>query len=117
MDVFQYLEQKDLERRIRELVTYNSHKNFVQRLINPGSVKPLDLGNGQFGTHMISSYDNIIFPEIIQDRNTGELRRLMPRDAYEYAIKTGEYIKAKTPQEAEMFGANYKRALGWKGHE
>jgi len=114
MDVFQYLEQKDLEKRIRELMTYNSHKNFVQRLLDPNMAKPITLDDGVVGTHLMATSGNYIYPQIIQDRNTGELRRLMPRDAYEYAIKTGEYIKAKTPQEADMFSKGYKRVLGWE---
>jgi hypothetical protein len=50
----------------------------------------------------------LLFPSIIQDKS-GKLKMLPPKEAYDYAIKSGEHIRFKTPEEADWFAKNYKK--------
>ncbi len=99
----------------------HSDKNFVQRLLNPYIFPVMRdvLTEGDVGTHLMSSGtaddQPIVYPEIVQDPKTGELRRLGRKEASRYALDTGEYIPFSTSEEAEDFGANYKKYLNiWR---
>jgi hypothetical protein len=100
---------------ISQMLLQNQDKNFVQRIMKPDLYPNLDMGNGFFGTHLMSSgqmgNDGIAFPNIVQ-LPTGEMQRLEPRAAFEYAIKNNEYIPFKSPEEAEWFAQNYKSVWG-----
>jgi hypothetical protein len=64
-----------------------------------------------YSTHSMSSADNLVFPTVVQFRD-GSMKRLEPRDAYNYALETGEYIKFPTEAEARHFAENgYKRGM------
>ena len=101
-----------------EFLQKHSEKNFVKRLLNPHIFPVMKdvLTPGDIGTHLMSSGEysgkNIVYPEIIQDLNSGQLKRLGRREAMDHAIKTGEYLSFDTREEAEDFGTNYKKYLG-----
>ena len=110
----------DLQKRksTLEFLQKHSDKNFVQRLLNPHIYPVMRdvLTPGDIGTHLMSSGEyggkGIAYPEIIQDTETGQLRRLGRREAMDHAVKTGEYLSFDTREEAEDFGTNYKKYLG-----
>jgi hypothetical protein len=116
--------QTDNMTKYAQLLQQNSHLNFVKRLLNPYIYPVMQFPQGDpkgtFGTHLMSSgeYDGkgFVFPQIIQDLKTGELKRLQMREAMDYAIKTGEYLPFDTPDEALDFGTNYKKYLGIWGY-
>lgn len=110
--------------RVFQILLQNKDKNFVQRILFPQNAPALsmpDTGEGGYGTHLMS-YSTIgpkdkptgavVYPQIIQDRETGELVRLGQREAVDYAMRTGEFIKFDNPADADFFGKNYK--LAWK---
>ncbi len=103
----------------RLLGILNNYKdlNFVQRILSPYVHPTLQLpeGPGEYGTHLMSwatlGDKNIVYPEIIQTEK-GDLTRLDPRAAIDYAVKNKQYIPFNTPEEADWFGKNYKRVWG-----
>jgi len=110
---------KGIMDRYRVYSTLNSpenvNKNFVQRILKPHSYEWLDLGEGEKGTHMMSYKTGekgaFVYPEIIQGAD-GKLIRLGRDEAWAYALKTGEYIRFDSAEEADWFGKNYK--LAWE---
>jgi hypothetical protein len=96
------------------LTVINKHRDrdFVQRLVTPDSSPILELGNGQIGTHMMASSDNIVYPNIVRMPGQNNLKLLSPDDAYRYARESGEFIPFETPEQAEWFGKNYKKIYG-----
>jgi hypothetical protein len=101
---------------IMNILAKHSDKNFVQRILYPKDFPTLGLGGQDWGTHLMSysTDDNgkaFLYPSIIQDPDSKELRLLKGREALHYAIKTGEYIPFDSAKDAEWFGNNYK--LGW----
>ncbi len=116
-------ELKDLLKMLQE----NGDKNFVQRLMNPyifpvlwdvlqgGDVGNMMMSSGYTG-NSVEGTKGFVFPQIIQEKDTGKLKKLGTRQAMDYARKTGEYLEFDTPEEAEDFGTNYKKYLGiWGG--
>lgn len=99
---------------LKDVVGQHKDKQFVQRILNPGVYGNLDLGDGQVGTHLMSwsTYGKdktpIVYPSIIQDK-TGKFTQLDDDAAFNYAIKSGEYIPFKSPDQAELFSKEYKR--------
>lgn len=91
-------------KQVDSILNANKHLDFVQRIRNPN--ERLDLGNGQYATHMMA-YDpksKRAYPTIVKQGN--KLVQLQGDDAWNYADKTGEYIKFNTPEEAEKFSNN-----------
>ncbi len=107
---------------VQQLLQQHSDKNFVQRLLNPYIFPVMQnvLQPGDIGTHLMSSGEyngkGFAYPEIIQDPETGKLKRLGRREAMDYAIETGQYLPFNTPEEAEDFGINYKKYLHIYGY-
>lgn len=95
-------------------------KNFVNRIVNRDNYPILDRGNGDYSTHKMawSTGDKgnaMVYPTIVYDKKNDQLNELEPRQAQEHAIKNKEFIPFKTPQEADWFSQNYKRA--WNAPE
>lgn len=90
---------------VDSVLSANNNLNFVQRIRNP--VERLDLGNGEYATHRMA-YDpdsKRAYPTVVKKGN--KLIQLKNDDeAWDYADKTGEFIKFNTPQEAEKFANN-----------
>ena len=97
---------------ITEILNQNADKNFVQRIMKPDLYPNLPLGEGSYGTHLMSHdpKEGIVFPTIVQRGE--QLVRLSPDEAYDYAKSTGEFIKFKNPADAEYFAKNYKSVWG-----
>lgn len=102
---------------IDEVLLENFDKNFVQRIINPKVFPVINNEQGEYMTHLMSSGEfnskGIAYPEIIQDKNTGELRKLSRKDAYDYAVANKEYIEFSNPEDALWFSKNYKNNSFW----
>ena len=85
----------------------DSSLNFEQRVLNPKNNPALISPDGSVATHKMAWDDfmgrNIAFPTIIQNK-AGGLTDL-GKDAYAYALKTGEYRQFKSPKEAEAYAS------------
>lgn len=103
--------------RIEAILSQHKDKNFVQRVIDPTTVPSLDMGNGNYGTHLMSYSTNdkgaVVYPEIVQDKQTGKLVRLKGDEAYKHAMKNNEYIPFDKAADADWFTKNYKKV--WQG--
>ena len=101
------------KRSILELIEYAKKINprFIQRLSEPprGINFIDDEGQPNLGSHYLESANNIVYPRI-QEIN-GKLKFLNFEDAYNTALKTGNYLKFNSEEEAIDFGKGYKQ--GW----
>ena len=91
--------------------------NFVDRILNPDPKKVLKLNDKNFATHMMSYATTedgyaMMYPEVVE--YNGELVQLSPKQAAEYAVRSGEYIKLPE-KEAEWLSKNYKKLWGEDG--
>jgi hypothetical protein len=101
---------------INSILRNNKSLNFVQRVQNPDKYPSLplpDMGEDMYGTHLMSygTFDDgtaMVYPMIIQDPKTGNLTKLSPDEAYEYALSSGEHIMFPTEEDASWFTKNYK---------
>ena len=90
----------------------NKDKNFVDRLFNPDKYPDIKNPDGTYSTMKMRSSDNIAYPTIVYNEKTKKLKELSPKEAYAYAISTGEYIEFPSEEEANDFAANgYKKAF------
>jgi hypothetical protein len=111
---------------IKETVEQNKDKEFVQRIINKNQgvqqltveSKPIKLADGSeiktspsWATHLMAYAEAdgkyYVYPEIVNQG--GKLVRLGRDEAFDYAMKTGEFIEFDTEKEAAYFGENYKQ--------
>lgn len=88
--------------------------NFVDRILNPDPKKVLKLNDKNFATHMMSYATTedgyaMMYPEVVE--YNGKLVQLSPKQAAEYAVRSGEYIKLPE-KEAEWLSKNYKQLWG-----
>ena len=86
-------------------------KNFVQRMFekNPMSIQSPDDKNSTM-THFMEVSDSMAYPRVVKGDNG--LQLLNSDDAYNYAKKTGEFIKFKNDNDALYFTQNYKNGKG-----
>ena len=97
---------------IKKILEQNKKKNFVARMYqqNPQFI---DYGNGQVATHKMAwgniNGKNLVFPTILQTDKG--LQEFSPQDAVGHVLKTGNFIEFGTPEEADFFSKNYKKAL------
>jgi hypothetical protein len=100
---------------IKKILEANKGKDFVDRILNPDKYPVIDLGGGNYATHKMASGESDgkyhVFPTIIH--KDGELIEYKGKEAYDHAMKTGEYIEFKDPAEAAWFGEMYKKY--WDG--
>ena len=101
------------KRSILELIDYAKQVNprFIQRLSEPARGINFidDEGQPTIGSHYLESTDNIVYPRI--QEISGKLKFLNSEDAYNTALKTGNYLKFNSEEEAIDFGKGYKQ--GW----
>lgn len=89
----------------------NRHLDFVDRVLKPEKYPTIKNDDGSYSTHLMSSSDDIAYPEIVRKPGEDAVTRLSPQEAREHARKTGEFIKFKTPEEADQFASGgYKTA-------
>jgi hypothetical protein len=103
---------------VEDVLKANASKNFVKRIMNPKNFPVIDNGDGSVSTHRMASGETdgrfIAYPTITQDKD-GSLRQREDRDAFNHAMKTGEFIEFNTDQEAREFAeGGYKVAAGWE---
>lgn len=86
----------------------NMSKNFVKRMFD---AKPMSIPDPQDSkrsmTHFMEVSDGMAYPRVVQMGN--QLKYLSSDDAYNFAKKTGEFIKFKDDNDALYFTQNYKK--------
>jgi hypothetical protein len=100
---------------VKKILEKNKGKDFVQRILHPDKYPVMDIGNGGIATHKMAWGESDgkyqVYPTIIH--KDGELIEYKDKEAYDHAMKTGEYIEFKDPAEAAWFGERYKAY--WEG--
>jgi hypothetical protein len=106
------------KRLVQDKLEANKHLNFVDRIINnPNEEDPTALavrmGRGSYGTHFMEGSDyngqEIAYPRIVQKQGKDHLTKMGSNRAYNYALKSGEYIPFDSIEDSNYFGSNYKR--------
>lgn len=107
------------EAKIMDILNRNSDKNFVQRILHPEGKPVLDVGKGEIATHEMVWQNvegkSVVFPTVIEDKTTGTLKKLSPKDALAHAMATNQFISAKDDKEAAWLSSNYKKIWDIKG--
>jgi hypothetical protein len=100
--------------RLMAILKTNANKSFVQRILRPDDFPTLDLGNGQHATHRMSWGEAggkyYVYPTVLLQEG-GKLHDYGD-NAWDHAIKGGNYIEFDSPQDAEWFSQRYKGAWG-----
>lgn len=92
----------------------NQNLNWVNRYTHPDNYPKINNPDGSYSTHMMVSSDNMVYPTIVQGSD-GKLIKLNPDDAYNYAQKTGTFIKFPDEKDAIEFARNgYKAGTQYK---
>ena len=96
---------------IKDILYKNRKKGFVKRILNKDDYPELDNGDGSYSTHSMAYGEAdgryFVYPTIVEGE--GGLQRLDGRAAFDYAMKTGEYIDFGDEEDAEWFSKNYKK--------
>jgi len=100
----------------KKILLQNKDKEFVKRIFDPNTMAPANLGGGEFGTHLMEyasdDQGHLVYPRIVNIN--GKLTELSSDDAYNHAIKTGEFIRTPDKNIAAYISTNgYKEAAGW----
>lgn len=106
---------------ILSFLLQNMDKNFVQRIFAPGIFPVINNDDGSVSSHLMASQDNMVFPTITQDPQTGKLTNNMQyvwqnpfQKAVEAALKNNDVIYANNPEDADQIASGgYKEAGGW----
>lgn len=98
-------------------VPLDSKLNFEQRILNPNSNPSIDNGDGSMSTHRMAygevDGEYVAFPTIVQQPKAKGLTELQDKDAFDYAMKSGEYRSFKTEDEAKSYAeGGYKKFWG-----
>jgi hypothetical protein len=106
---------------ILSVLSSNSDKNFVKRIMKPDDYPKLyDNPGGYLGkasTHSMAWGEDehgnaYVYPTVIQN-SEGELQRLSDEEAWKHAVITNERISfGKDKEKASRFSKNYKKV--WK---
>lgn len=96
------------------LIAPDSPLNFEQRILHASKSPSLKNKDGSVSTHRMAwgEVDDkfVAYPTIVQDPKTKKLKQLGDREAFEYAMQTGEYREFSTPDEASAYADNgYKK--------
>lgn len=89
----------------------NMNKDFIKRMFekNPKSISDPE-NHKRTMTHFMEVSDGMAYPRVVNIG--GKLQLLNSDDAYNYALKSGEFIKFKNDDEAVKFTENYKKGTG-----
>jgi len=98
---------------VQRILTANRDKNFVRRIQAAGISPVINNPDGSVSTIRMASAEvdgqGIAYPTIIQQKD-GTLVQLSSTAAVHHAMQTGQYIRFKSPKEAEAFANNqYKK--------
>lgn len=98
-----------------QILAENANKNFVQRILQPEKWPIVSMGKGVRATEQMgwTTVDgkHIVYPNIVYDPSSKGLRWLAPKEAVDYALRTGEYIPFRSSKEADLFSRKYKSAV------
>ncbi len=99
---------------VNQILEANKTKGFVDRILNSDKYPTMKMANGQHATHkmawMTEGKKHRVFPTVLYDGK--ELKEYPPRDAYEQARQTGNYIEFDNPEDADRFSKRYKIVWG-----
>lgn len=99
---------------IQSILDANAEKNFVQRILYPDSYPTYQINEEEYGTHlmMYSSYSGVyvVYPTLVCNdfNNCTELILLSEEEAFNFALRQGEYISFTNEDDAELFSTSYK---------
>ena len=96
---------------IDSVLSANSKLDWVKRLYEKNTPTLMLPNQKEPSTHFMESSDGMIYPTVVRLPD-GKLKYLNETDkdaAYNYAMKTKEFIKFPTDEEAQWFGENYKK--------
>lgn len=98
--------------KVMQILNSNSGKLFVDRILNRQAYPTLDLGDGMHATHRMAWYADDgkyrVYPTV--QYVGGQMVDMGPDKGYDHAMKSNDYIDFKTPEEADWFSQNYKKA-------
>lgn len=116
---------KDVDNRIREAGTMiqsptipsDSKLNFEQRVLKPNSYPVIRNEDGSESTHRMAYGEvdgrYVAYPTIVQRGKAAQLTQLGDREAFEYAMGTGEHRVFRTEDEAKAYAeGGYKKFWG-----
>lgn len=91
--------------------------NFEKRILNPSSYPSVPNDDGSISTHRMAYGETdgryVAYPTIIQPKKTNQLVQLNDREAFEYAMNSGEFRSFKTEEEAKSYSeGGYKKFWG-----
>lgn len=101
---------KDETKFIDSVFKANMDKPWVKRLYDE---KPKTIpvkGTKERATHLMESGDGLVYPRVDTDK-TGKLIN-MGDTAIRHHLRSNSAIKFKNDEEAQWFGANYKKGTG-----
>jgi hypothetical protein len=105
--------KRPVDPRILRILKENEKKNFVQRIIEPGKYPKMLLENGYVATHLMawaqSGDKYVVYPTVQYDSKKKKLKRYQGKEAYQRAMRSGEYIEFDDPEEADWFSREYKQ--------
>lgn len=95
----------------------NTKLNFEQRVLKPNAYPSIPNEDGSVSTHRMAYGEvdgrYVAYPTIIQPKKTKQLVQLGDREAFEYAMGSGEYRSFKTEEEAKSYAeGGYKKFWG-----
>ena len=99
-----------------KILEQNGDKDFVKRIRTPKTSPSIDLGNGEHASHKMewgeADGEYYVYPRIMRDDKDPARLRDYGKGAFDEALKRKEFIKFKTPHEADWFSRRYKAAWG-----
>lgn len=98
-------------------IASDSKLNFEQRVLKPSSYPSIKNDDGSESTHRMAYGEvdgrYVAYPTIVQPRKAKELVQLGDRDAFEYAMRSGEFRSFATEKEAQSYAeGGYKKFWG-----
>ncbi len=105
--------------RVIEVLNENKDKNFVQRILDPTTVTPLDRGGGVSSTHSMewgeADGKYYVYPTVVE--KDGKLVDISDKDPLKYALDNNEYIEFDNPEAAEAFSNDSGYKQQWEEPE
>lgn len=97
------------------VLNQNKDLNFIQRILEPNKWPTLDLGEGNYATHQMAWGDDgrgnyFVYPTVVYDQQSKQLRKLGDQDAWKHALDNKEYLRFKSADTADWISKNYKKA-------
>lgn len=95
----------------------NTKLNFEQRVLKPNEYPTIPNEDGSVSTHRMAYGEvdgrYVAYPTIVQPKKSNQLVELKDRDAFEYAMNSGEFRSFKTEDEAKSYAeGGYKKFWG-----